>query len=112
MNITANRSIISAAIIVAVGFLTTYDKDYKWIGPLLAGLVTIGFLAGTVICGAAVSGRLKWAPRPERFKLHRTLAVAYGFAAMTTFLYGLWVMLPEEKHLLYSVHGRFGLAIV
>lgn len=112
MKITANRLILVAAIAVAAGFLLTANRDYRWLGHSIAGLVTIGFLSGVVICGSALAGRLRRPPNPGRFKLHRKLGIALGFAVSATFSYGLLVMLPQGKRLLYTPHGWFGLAIV
>ena len=112
MKITTNRLILVAAIAVSAGFLLTANRDYRWLGHSIAGLVTFGFLAGVVICGSALAGRLRRPPNPGRFKLHRKLGIALGFAVSATFSYGLWVMLPQGKRLLDTPHGWFGLAIV
>ncbi|MBI4334252.1 MAG: hypothetical protein HY673_23590 [Chloroflexi bacterium] len=112
MNISANRAIVIASIAVVAGFLLTSNRDYRWIGHLIAGLATAGFLAGTVACGTALAGRLKRPPGPGKFRLHRKLGIVVGVAASATFSYGLWVMLPQGKRLLDTVHGWFGIAIV
>jgi hypothetical protein len=112
MKITVNRSIIIATITVIAGFLLTANRDYQWLGHSLAGLMTFGFLAWVVFCGSALAGRLRRPPNPGRFKLHRKLGIAVGFAVAATFAYGLLVMLPQGKRLMDTPHGWLGMAIV
>lgn len=112
MRISANRTILAVSIVIVAGFALTYNHDYRWIGHVLAGLATLGFLVGTVVCGLGLAGRLKRAPNPGRFRLHRKSGVALGFIATATFLYGLWIMLPQEKHFLETAHGWYGVIIV
>jgi len=109
---TANLTILVVTIAIISGFVFTYNHDYRWVSHVVAGVATLAFTVGTVFYGMVLSGRLKRTPNPRRFILHRKLGITLGFIAIATFSYGLWIMLPQGKHLFETAHGWLGLIIV
>ena len=112
MKITANLSVVIALIVVITAVLFFPNNDYRWINHAIIGLTAAGFLASTTIRGAILAGRIHRPLNRGIFQVHRKFGVIMGVLIITTFVYGISMVIAREYPLLNSTHGLMGLLIV
>lgn len=100
-----------AFLLSIISVILTYKKDIWWIGHGTIGIVSLIIVVSIVIAGATLKGRIKRITKTNTLKLHKWLAISFGFFILGVFLYGLWVTTRFGKIIPVTIHGKLGLFI-